>query len=147
MPRQASSAKVKLLRGVTPSRVNRNEPEPRDLPPEPPAFLDDRAMVYWQALTEETASMGTLCKLDSFLMGLYCDALARADRAREIMSVSGMLTADSNMAPKRHPAEQIRQSAIAEVVRLSRELGLSPSVRHGLSVAKRDEDGSERLLD
>jgi phage terminase small subunit len=39
----------------------------------------------------------------------------------------------------------ILHDAIAEILRLSRELGLSPAVRHSLSV-KRDEDGS-RLLD
>ena len=146
MPRQSSPAQIKLLRGATPGRINA-EPKPRDLPPEPPEYLDERARLYFLDLVEQAEPMGTICRLDSPILGLLADAYSRADKAREYCRRS-LLTMGSDGQPKRHPAGLILHEAIGDVIRLSRELGLSPAVRHSLSVgAKRDDDGSERLLD
>lgn len=148
MPRQQASAEIKLLRGSKPSRVNRTAPKPRHEPPEPPDYLDERALTYWHDLMAETSHWGTYGKLDSVMLGLYVDALSRADKARELCRRS-VITMGSDGQPKRHPALLVLKDALMEVVRFGRELGLTPASRHTLSVGKLDDDGSDptRLLD
>lgn len=146
MPRQAAPAKIRALRGATPSRA-KVEPKPLDGPPEPPDFLDDGARRYWDFLIEQTEPMGTLCKLDSLLLGLLADSLSRADKARELCRKSTLIMG-SNGEPKRSPANLILKDCVGDIVRLSRELGLSPAVRHGLNVGAKSGDNldGERLL-
>jgi P27 family predicted phage terminase small subunit len=149
MPRQSASAEIKQLRGSTPGRINRAAPKPRYEPPEPPSFIldDERALTYWQDLMAETEQWRTYTKLDSVMLGLYVDALSRADRARELCR-RGILTMGSDGQPKRHPAALILKDALTEVVRFGRELGLTPASRQILSVgANSDGTDGERLLD
>jgi P27 family predicted phage terminase small subunit len=139
MPR---SNALKVLAGERSQRINLRQPEPRHGLPEAPDFLDERGRLYFDDLVEQTKPMGTLFKCDSTLLGVYCDCLSQIDRAREIARRSGLVTMDSRGAPKRHPALLIMHDAIAQAIRLSRELGLSPAVRHSLSV-QAPEDGSD----
>jgi P27 family predicted phage terminase small subunit len=148
MPRQQAAAEIREIRGATPSRVKRTVPKPRNNKPEPPDYLDERALTYWHDLMAEVEHWRTFTKVDSVLLGCYVDALSRADKARELCRRAGWITSDERMNPKRNPAALILKDALMEVVRFGRELGLTPASRQVLSVGNLDDDSDpSRLMD
>ena len=99
---------LKLLAGAQPCRVNRDEPIAPQGIPEPPAYLDARALEFWGELAPMLGAMRVLTLADRHALALLCDSFSRW---REI------------------PGDERRR---AEFRRLLAEFGLTPSSRSSI---------------
>jgi phage terminase small subunit len=102
---------LKLLAGVHPYRVNGSEPIAPAGIPDPPGYLDGRALELWQELAPMLASMGVLTLADRHALALLCDSYSRW---------------------REKPADDRRRT---EFRRLLAEFGLTPSSRSSIKVA------------
>lgn len=136
VPRRTAPAAAKLRRGITrPSRVNLAEPVAKLTRPEPPDDLDDVARAVWLDTLDE-APPGMIVKLDAPLLRAYCEAFSRYLQAQKLYAVSGALIRSTRRSGEivRNPVGYVIARESEQLVRLARELGLSPAARAGLRV-------------
>lgn len=126
--------KVKILRGETrPSRVNYREPLPPFEGPRMPADMTPAAKSVWQRVLR-TQAEGVIRAADHDLLRQYAEAVARSAQASRLYAVSGPLTEGFGGALVKNPLHQVIRDNADLIVRLARELGLSPSARTGFRV-------------
>jgi P27 family predicted phage terminase small subunit len=139
---------LRLLRGETrPSRINRAEPRPRELTPEPPEWLSAAAAEEWARVVPDLVTMGTVKAVDATALACYCEAVARFRAASQLVARAGLMIKDRDGIIRKNPAVGQARDASAEVRAWARDFGLTPSARQPLrvehSVAAAD---AERLL-
>jgi P27 family predicted phage terminase small subunit len=139
---------LRLLRGESrPSRINRQEPKPRELLPEAPDWLSAAAAEEWARLVPDLIVMGTVKAADATALACYCEAVARFRVASEIVSKAGLMLKDRDGIVRKNPAVGMARDAGAEVRQWAREFGLTPAARQPLRVEHSTAPGSaERLL-
>lgn len=136
---------LKLLHGDKPSRINLDEPEPRQLSPEPPAWLTGAAAEEWARVAPDLAAMGTARRVDSAALAAYCEAVARLQTAVAVIARTGLLLRDGGQLRK-NPAVAQARDASYEVRMWAREFGFTPSARAGIRVEHIIHGDAARLL-
>lgn len=150
--RRKQPTNLVLLRGETrPSRIGHGEPVPRPGEPEPPRarWWDKRHRDVWDRLTGELRAMHMLVSADRDCLVSLVRAVIRMELAAQQVAEQGVLVTGRDGGWTRNPALFVEQSAADAVLRLSRELGLTPVGRAGLRHAEPkppDGAGPERLL-
>ncbi len=142
--------KLRVLHGGHPERVNRDEPQPADLPVEMPDFLSELAERKWLALAPHLEVMGVLTGVDVDMLAAYCECYARWRRlvtmAAKSPPVFNRGGEGSEMVLARNPLwSQVRDAEAAMRV-LAREFGFTPSARSGLRAQAGMTHIAERLL-
>lgn len=126
---------AKLARGETrPSRVNYESPQPRSEPPRMPADMEDSAKLVWKRVLAAMAGTGIITAADADVLRVYCEAVARYQRAVGMLARSTPLLAVSRRRGEvvRNPLNAIVRDLADQIRLYARELGLSPSARAGL---------------
>ena len=136
-----------LLHGDRPSRVNTDEPKPRDRPPSPPGWMSALAREEWDRIAPDLVVMGTAKAVDATALAAYCEAVARLRVAAELVARSGPLLIGREGQAVKNPAVAQARDASYEVRMWAREFGFTPSARTPmrLDVTHRELPG-ERLL-
>ena len=122
---------LKLLAGETrPSRVNYDTPRPRARRPIRPPDLSPAALAVWRRVIREYGDSGVLTALDSDVLRVYCEAVARYSQAAVMLATTGPLVKGARHGELvKNPLHQVVREN-ADLVRLhARELGLTPSAR------------------
>lgn len=123
-----------MLRGETrPSRINREEPQPADNLPLPPADLDPAAVAVWERVLREFGHTGVIKASDTDVMRLYAETVVRYEEASRLLSRSGPLVKG------RHPGEFVKNPLVQVtrdygtlMLQLAGSLGLTPASRTSL---------------
>jgi P27 family predicted phage terminase small subunit len=138
---------LRVLHGDRKSRINLNEPRPRDLPPERPPWLSELAAEEWERIALDLAAMGTVKAVDGTALAAYCEAVGRLRIATRLVAESGPLLVDDDGHVRKNPAVAQARDASYEVRMWAREFGFTPSARSPLRIemATRELPG-ERLL-
>jgi P27 family predicted phage terminase small subunit len=146
---------LRILRGDHPERVNRDEPQPADLPVSRPPWLSDEARRKWDDLAPQLDFMGVLTVVDVDMLASYCECYARWRRLVVMAAKSppvfkragrpGDDGAEETVLVKNPLWGQVRD-ATSELRVLAREFGLTPSARSGLHAGGAGALPGERLL-
>lgn len=131
---QKLPTKLKLLRGERKaSRLNRDAPAPRSRRPVMPAGMTPGAARVWRRVMLEFGATGIITAVDAPILRLYCEAVDRGVEAATSLAVTGALIRGARRGDLiKNPLHQIVRDNADLVIRLARELGLSPGSREGL---------------
>jgi len=124
---------LKLLRGETrPSRINRDEPRPLgELGPIPD--ISPEAQAVWRHVVGAFGHTGVLRGADSDVLRIYCETVARYDKASRLLDASGPLIAGARGRELvKNPLHQVVRDDAVLIRSLAGELGLTPAARVGL---------------
>lgn len=128
--RQTAPAKLKLLHGETrPSRLNQDEPIPRDAAPVAPPNISDDVRVVWDATLVELTAMGLAHAADSDSLHCYCEAVVNHRKASYILARSPLLVKSRYDTWMKNPALQVQRDAAYVIRQFAHEFGLTPSAR------------------
>jgi P27 family predicted phage terminase small subunit len=127
------------LRGIKSRAVKRQvvTPEHLDQLDETiPAHLPDSAAVAWVETVRALNRLGLGCSADQGVVESYALALGLMRDAAEMLRAEGLTHVDDRGTLRRHPAIAIANQAMAQVRQLAPRLGLTPTDRAGLAIAK-----------
>ena len=125
------------MRGSWRASRNPNEPTPERGRPRCPRWLDKYAKHAWEHLIPQLDAMGVLTKIDGHIVTLYCQLWSRWRKAEEFIRDRG----EYHIVRDRHggvaglkpfPQVRIANNLAEQLVRIGRELGLSPAARSRL---------------
>ena len=124
---------MRILHGETrPSRINRNEPRPRQLLPEPPDWLSPDARAVWDRILPELAHMRLVTAADRDALVVYCQAVAHHAQAVREVNERGLLVPGREGNLVKNPACQfVREQAVLVKV-MGQQFGLTPAARVSL---------------
>lgn len=127
-------------------------PIPKDIPeveklyvaPEAPAWLDDYAKEIWKDLALKLTKAGILSELDINILAHYCSAASLCIMAREKIEGETLTLVCKNedgtpKSAQKNPLISTYRESLEDVIRLSAQLGLSPSERARLHIKKDDD--------
>src|SRR5919106_3727512 len=136
MRRRGPNPTPTRLRAVPERRRPDLEPIPRPIlgDPEPPAWLDERALELWGEWAPLAADMGTLTTVDVPRFAMGCAAMADYEHARGMLA-RGWTTTGQKGARVVAPAVQLMRDAEARFDRWCARFGFDPSSRATLKVS------------
>jgi P27 family predicted phage terminase small subunit len=138
---------LRVLHGERPYRINANEPKPRDVTPDRPAWLSPGAAEEWDRILPELIAMGTAKASDQAAIAAYCEAVALLAKLSELVAKSGPLLVGRDGLAHKNPAVAQRRDASIEVRMWAREFGLTPAARQPLRIEHSTaRPAGERLL-
>ena len=147
----AKPTALRVLHGDRKSRINSQEPQPRDVPLPKPDWLSDGAKTLWDQLLPDLEAMGTVRASDWPALAALCETLSRWQRINTLASKSPPIwkrgeDAEGNPIMVKNPLYAQVRDATAELRVMLREFGLTPSARSGLRVEVSLSGGVDRLL-
>jgi P27 family predicted phage terminase small subunit len=132
MPRKPTPPHLKIVTGTTRGKATQ-APQARLTDQSPPAFVSERAALFWPELASLAAQMGVLADQDRIALGMLCEALDDWNTARETIQAEGAtyqaVTEAGAVMHRAHPAVAMRNDAARRVQSLLSEFGLTPSAR------------------
>jgi P27 family predicted phage terminase small subunit len=138
--------KLRLLHGDEERRINRNEPQPTEGPPEAPAELDETSRAVWDYIVGELDAMGLANRPDRDQLFAYCEAVSLHAKAVKMVHAAGPLIKDKDGYVRLNPAVRVQHQSARTMMLYAREFGLTPAARVHLTAQKVAEDHAERLL-
>lgn len=139
---------LKVIAG-TDRADRRNDQEPRLDPeiPDPPPFLSDEAKVEWGRVCDALYSAGILTKTDRAALAAYCQAFGRWQQAEEALAkmaerdgvTKGIMIKTTNGNVVQNPLVGTANKAMADMVRIAAEFGMTPSARSRIKAEGRDD--------
>jgi len=154
MSKLRSSAKptaLKLIQGNPGKRpINKREPKPANVIPDPPEVLTTDAAIEWMRITPELYALGLLTGLDRAALAAYCQAYGRwvqaersiAEMAKRDHLTRGLMIKTTNGNAIQNPLVGTAHKAAADMVRYACEFGMSPAARSRIAAGPLD-DGSK----
>jgi len=138
--RRPAPTNVKLLRGDRTSRINSDEPMPREVEPEPPPWAHEEKASTWLAIWESTCAelryMGMLHSADEAALTALVTAIHEHDRLAKVLTMAPAVVRDANGQPAPNPLGRALRQASGEVSRWCGHFGLSPAERSRISRAE-----------
>jgi len=131
---------LKVLSGERESRINRNEPKPRNVLPEPPLDMTPDGLEVWQYTVRELAPMRIATAADQHLLAAYCEAVALHRRAVRLLANEDLLIEGQRGNLVRNPAVQMMRDAATQILQLGAQFGLNPRARSEIKVV---DDGGD----
>jgi len=136
---------LKILKGETRTeRLNKNEPKPQPIAPDPPDFLEGLALETWQDVAPKLERLGILTELDGFALAAMCLEWSEYIKLRTSGEESIQVFANGtrNLSPEISAAHKCLKEARA----FFGEFGLTPSSRSRLSIMPDNDDDMEGLI-
>lgn len=107
-----------------------------------PSSLKAEAKKVWKRLAPQLDEMGVLVRLDTDVLGRYCEVWVQWRDATDAIVADGLV-----LDGRPRAVVKIAREAGAEMTRLETLLGMSPSARAGLSVAPKRASKEPSLED
>lgn len=140
---------LKALEGAHESRLNRDEPVPREGRVLPPVPLPDDAQAVWDRLAPDLIERRVLSSWDVDMFSAFCRATALYNRAAAEVAQSGY-TVDGSVNGTKvvAPAVRVMTMAAADMRSFGQRFGLTPGDRAQLKVDHNvgPKSGAARLL-
>lgn len=130
-PRPKPTA-LRILNGNPSGRpLNDREPQPKLGKPRIPDHVqqDDEARREWRRISDSLDEMGLLSTADRAALAAYCISWSRWVDAEEKLRQFGVIVKSPNDYPMPSPYLTIARDAMAQMVRLLTEFGLTPAAR------------------
>jgi P27 family predicted phage terminase small subunit len=137
--------KLKIIRGNPGKRkINDAEPVTNMLLAEPPEHLSGEALKEWHRVAGELNSMGVITGIDAAVLAAYCQSYGRWVEAERVLtkmknSADGLLIKTTNGNYIQNPLVGIANKSMADMVKYSTEMGMTPSSRSGIKIANNNE--------
>lgn len=148
--RKPAPAKLKVLRGDRPSRVNDKQPEIIPMFLQAPDWLSPKAKEAFNDLYPILNEMGIVGSSDKMALEMLCDAYAEYREARGYIEEEGSTydcTTPTGTIVRVHPQVAIASDAWKRVRSMMSEFGLTPSARNKVSASGKDkEDPLEKFM-
>lgn len=151
--RPAKPTSLKVVSGTRPDRINTAEPIPDEAPIEPPAWLDPRALEFWEEMAPDLIAKGVLTPWDVQAFAEWCDAASTVAFAAEQIATEGHIV-ESDVFDRNgvktgvrlvtNPWFYIQRSALDVSAKRAARFGLTPAERSGVAINKgAGADGTE----
>lgn len=118
--------------------INKLEPQPDGMMPEPPAFLSDAARVEWEKLAVYLNDAGLLTIIDGNDFAMYCQLLAIWIECSQFIQENGMTYEVhdklGNASHRRYPQMATLRELTPNILKLSDKLGMNPSARSRIQI-------------
>ena len=121
-------------------RLPANEVQPAPACPPPPEHLCFEAKAEWQRVSPELFALRLLTRLDTAVLGAYCQSYAMWVQATDAINAIARtdprtkgLIAKINGHPQQSPLVFIANKAASDMARYAAEFGMTPSARARLS--------------
>jgi P27 family predicted phage terminase small subunit len=140
--------KILALRGSWRAKTRPQEPQPPPARPTCPAWLDRQAKAVWRQLIPRLATFGLLSQVDGAALARYCVLTVRWRGAMQFIQQYGETYPIKNeqgaiIGMQPFPQTWIMKSLGAELLRLEREFGMTPSARAALGMHGREQPPEE----
>jgi P27 family predicted phage terminase small subunit len=121
---------LKLVKGTArPGRLNKNEPKPSAVAPEPPAHLDDRAKAKFTELAQMLARYGVMSELDTGALARYAVVWCRWVDAEAEIKKRGPVVKTTSDNIIQNPFLAVANKCLLQMAQIEGEFGLTPSSR------------------
>lgn len=144
----AKPSAIKMLEGNPGKRaINKNEPkyELTENGRKAPAWLGTYAKKEWGRILPLLETNGIITDADYMALCAYCQSVDTWITAEKIKRAEGVVAVTSNGTDVQHPAVNIANSALANILKFGREFGLTPSSRANLSAEKHETEENPLL--
>lgn len=140
---------LKILEGTyRADRDNLNAPEPPvtrgALPPD---FLDELAKAEWARIVPELENLGIMSNIDIALVASYCTSVSELAEACKRIEIDGYMyeteSREGYMVQRKSPWIEVRNKAIANIVKTSCEMGMTPASRSKVTATKQTKPASK----
>jgi P27 family predicted phage terminase small subunit len=126
---------LKELEGNPSKRpLNPREPKPAVKRPRCPAYLDNSAKREWRRLVPILERMRVLTEADEIALANLCQQYAMLQEAQIKLRKTGLLIKTRSGYIQQSPLVGIISVTVDQVIKLSREFGLTPSSRTRIQV-------------
>jgi len=127
--RKPKPTKLRLIQGNPGKRpINKREAKPPVGMPPCPEHLNEMAKKKWKEKSQELFALGILTKIDGDLLAGYCQAYSRWQDAEERLKDMGPTIVNAGRVQP-NPLIRISKDALATMLRLGVEYGITPSSR------------------
>ncbi len=113
--------------------------------PRMPRDLDAAARRVWREIVPELERRGIITELDQMALVLYCTAVSDVQELSAIIDRAGMTFTTARGVVKARPEVAMLRRAMAQVLSMGRELGLTPLSRSRLPEAPLPEEDNPFL--
>lgn len=142
---------LRVLHGERKDRINRQEPQPRNLPITKPEWLSESAAEAWDLLVPDLEVMGTAKVSDWVALAALCETYSRWRRVNLLSSKSPPIWKrgeddEGNPIYVKNPLYAQIRDLTGELRTMLREFGLTPSSRAGLKIDVTITQAAERLF-
>jgi P27 family predicted phage terminase small subunit len=125
--------------------LNAAEPKPVSRALQAPDILLPEARAEWDRVADDLVAAGLITVADLASLAIYCTAYGRWVQAERLLAVSakanpeteGLTVGTPNGAVIQNPLLGIRNKALADLMKASAELGMTPSARSRVQAAAR----------
>lgn len=151
MARHPEPTKLKLLKGVQESRINRNEPMPTEGEIVAPTGMTRAAKKIWDELAPDLEDKGVLTPWDIYAFEAYCEAVAQYRECRTLLQKSSpygkYIDKGAAGGVIKSPYHQMMNDCTERMVKLGARFGLTPSDRSRIALGdKTPQHGAERYF-
>ena len=101
--------------------------------PDCPGWLDDVGKKIWDETARLLYNQGVITLLDRGALSLYCNSFSIFLQARKRLKKDYTITTKTG-AIKPNPILEVSNKAWEQVLKISKEMGLTPAARAGLGV-------------
>ena len=156
---QRKPTALKLIEGEkNKDRINKNEPKPRPVTPEPPAGMDRYARVEWRRMVPILGRLGLLTEVDGTALAAHCELHSLDIQTSKALKKCGhkLLTekttvdmdGGTNIEVKVNPLVTLKLKIIAQKRVYLNDFGMNPANRTKITVPGAGNDSAyENLLD
>ncbi|UPR55291.1 phage terminase small subunit P27 family (plasmid) [Vibrio cyclitrophicus] len=110
----------------------------------PDQLRDESALAIWQTQSRVLMDRQLLTIDHGPLLLAYCNSFSLYLEAEQAISDEGLTVSSAKGGPKKNPSVNVRQDALASMVRIGSLLGLDPlSMRRMTGGSSGDKDGNE----
>lgn len=98
----------------------------------------------WHELVPELTALGIVTRLDRDLLGMYCQTWSELQEIWRLRETEPLMITTAAGNEIQSPLVGMENRAVARLIRIGAELGLSPSSRTGLKISRpmqHDESG------
>jgi P27 family predicted phage terminase small subunit len=139
---------LRLVKGDRKSRINTDEPQPREGVPQCPPDAAPAVHEVWNYTMAQLEHMRIITEADRDVLYAYCEAVVLHREASRVLATEGFIIEGLHGGMVKHPAHQIQRDAATMMRAFAQEFGLTPSARSTIKVSAPDNTGAgaARLL-
>lgn len=108
--------------------------------PAPPAWLTKRAKEKWRDVGAQLVAAGHLTELDLDALATYCESWSAWRTALDRLAKDGQVVKGRDGSLKKHPSQQIAETAFKTLAGLQERLGLTPIGRQRMRLDAASEE-------
>ncbi len=138
-------AAIRELLGNPGNKSDANNPTPPAKAPRAPAWLTAEAKKEWRRVVPKLAEIKLLTELELAILSTYCEAWSDYVTSSKEIAQHGHTTPGAR-GPVRSAASLVRKEAVDTMLKMCRELGMTPSARSRITLPGANPKSDLELL-